>query len=652
MKAHRKDQKTAVEAAAQAPAKAQPRHGPAKRLASYWVLVAIVLAGAILRIWGISDRHFTDVDTSSHWDCAAMYRVAWDWYRSGAYHTQGLLAYADAKIGTEWVRIGDTARPLMRILRGGVMLVTGERSIIGYSLLDIFMAVLAFGILLIWSYRTLGSRIAILAGLLWLCAGSQYIVTGRSYDYSVMTLCATVAWWAFMKRNHGNVYRATLIAGLAIGAGILAHYNTIFFVPLCLVFILLYRNPARIPGKLKELVVFAVGIALPILLLLGWYRLLSRLTGETWPTDYAGIMGYGFNDLGAGLTFSQQWHPTHLGDDWFMWRFVDGPIFPWTIVIGVITVAVLHFRRYRWRWSICDDPLFILCGVAVCGELMWGFFFYKSPRARMAEVAVWPILAGIGIHYLTTWISQKALRGRWLSALQVVVVVPIMINQWMHTEPMVHMGAGIRSAMTVISHENRTAWGDGVFAAWPCTMTVRRSSGVPGLSEWEYVDEILATNRFDYFYVDNAKLLSFIVCYPGAGQGLMLDTLNRLLVNHVQPVWRFEYGAPIHAAFEHDRTSWVRQWYTLGTWRQLHPEPTSYDVLVRNVPYFDVYRAEDVIRAFHASRVNLLARLLVLRQRNPQEFANVYPRLKAWIEYNAANEVIMQEARQAAARLQ
>jgi len=168
------------------------------------------------------------------------------------------------------------------------------------------------------------------------------------------------------------------------------------------------------------------------------------------------------------------------------------------------------------------------------------------------------------------------------------------------------------------------------------------------LSVWESLDEYLAINHLDYYYVDYARMLSFIVTYPGAGQTLMLDTYNRI-VDKVKPVWRFEYGAPIHAAFEHDRCAWIQQWYTLGAWREVHPEPTAYDVLVRNVPHFDVYRAEDVIRAFHASRVHLLARLLVLRQRNEQEFVAVYPRFQVWIEHNAKDEAIMQEARQVAA---
>jgi hypothetical protein len=319
-----------------------------------------------------------------------------------------------------------------------------------------------------------------------------------------------------------------------------------------------------------------------------------------------------------------------------------------SVALGVAVVFVLHFRKYRWKWSLCDDPLAVLNGVAIYGFLFWGCYYYKAPRTRMLELTVWPVLAGIGVHYVTSWLSNRVLKGRYLNTIQIIATVGLVASLWPHTAPLVKMGSGIRKAMVAMSKEGKIAYGECYLPAWPCTMALKNPV-YPTPSIWESFDDYLETNHYDYCYVSRPFVMSFIVTYPGAGNPLMLDTYNRL--QNVTPVWRFEYGGHIQSVFEYSRLEWTRQFYRWDVWQQLHPEPTPYDVLVRNINYFDVYHAADVIRVNRESRINLLAQLIALQRKDPNRFQQVAPRFYTFVQYNLKNVEIMEQAQALAAKM-
>jgi hypothetical protein len=327
------------------------------------------------------------------------------------------------------------------------------------------------------------------------------------------------------------------------------------------------------------------------------------------------------------------------------------------VILGVLIATCLHVKRDRFTLWMFNDQLFAITAWVLYGGLFWGCYYYKCPRDRMLEISAWPVLAAVGVHYSANWVSRNVLKGRFLTGLQTVLVLAIVANQWVHTAPMLRMGSGIHRAMDIISREGKTATGEGDFAVWPCTMKIKTPLRVwesckaeaPQLSQWECYDDFLETNGFDYVYVDNCRILSFIITYPGAGNPLMLDTYNRLAAS-VIPVWRFDYGAPLYANFEHDRTDWTKQWITWETWKGLHKETTPLDCLVMNINYFDVYRAADVIRANRQSRIQLLAQLMAMQRKNPSEFNQVAPRFYNFIQYNSTNQVIMRQAQAISSR--
>lgn len=607
---------------------------------SPWIVVAILAIGMALRLWGVTERHYIDTDSTGHFVGGDMYRVTWEWWRSGAYKTMPLLEYKDQQEGA-WVYINDTGKPLNILIRAFIIFLTGDRSIIAHSVLDIFFAVAAMGLMLRWCYRNLGSRIAVLAGCLWLVGGQQFQDVGRCYDYSPMLFFATVGWLRFMERKPDNLYRSTFVAGLALGAGFTYHYNFFDYLPLCAVFILLFRNPAGWRGKLLEIVAFAAGFGVFPLLVVGWYRGMTWMTGTTWDWWLNYCLFEGANTFSQGM----QLHPKFFIPAWFVWQYLNGLSFMLLLLAGIVVVALLHIRRYGWRWSICDDPLFIVTGVASYGLLIWGLYHFKCPKVHMPEIATWPVLAAIAVHYITRWITK----GRWLNTVQIILVAGVMLEQWQHTAPLIKMGAGIRKAMVVMSNEGKTATGQTDLTSWPCTTRIKhlRKSALV-MDQWEYLDDYLTANGYDYFYVDYALSLSMTVTYPGAGHPLMIGMYDRLLAK-AAPAWRFEYGAPVYARLESGRTEWLQQWQTPEAWRKHNRQTTPYDRLVERVPYFDVFRCSDVIQAFHESRVNLLAQLLVIQQRDPNQYRQIVPRFHNWIQYNATNQVVMKEAQQAAA---
>jgi len=612
------------------------------RVSPSWFIVAILVVGTVLRLWGINERHFGDTDTSNHWSSADMYRVAWDWYKTGAHEDIGLMEYKEREMGL-LVLDHDGGKPLLRLLRALAILITGHRSIVAYSLMDIMLGVGAMILMLRWCYRALGPRIALLAACLWATCGSQFASTGRGYGYSGMAFFASLAWVMFMQRDEKTLYMRTFVAGIAIGAATTCHYNCLNFVPLCLVFILLFRNRHGFLGKLGEMAAFGCGIMLPLVCIWLWYAGLTALTGARWSHYLIEGWSWVYRDQGPGVP---RVGPRFLPNEWFIMWFLNGPFFLPCLCLGIVVAAILHLKRYGWRWSICDDPLFILCGVASFGLVLWGLYYYKVPRTRMLELAAWPVLGALGIYHATTFLTGRWLKGRWLTALQVAIAVVIMTNQWFHTKPMLKMGSGIRKAMMAMTAADGSATGEGDFWAWPCTMKVKNPVKAP-VSRWESLDDFIEQNGYDYYYMDYARIVSFIVTYPGAGQHLMLDTYNRLIDN-VLPVWSFEYGGPIHAGLEHDRITWLKQWYTWERWRELNPNPTSFDKLIRKNDYFDVYRASDVVRAFRQSRVNLLAQLMIIQQRDPQEFNRIMPRLHGWLQYTTKDEDVVGEARRLA----
>lgn len=609
------------------------------------VLVLLLILGAVIRTWGITERHFGDTDISTRWADAQYYSTAWDWFRTGAYKHTSLPEFNASNMGVLSFE-QDGAKPISRILRAAVIFATGRKSIAWFSALDIVFGVAAMAVLLTWCHGALGPRVAILAGSLWLVAGSQFINIGRSYDYGSIAFFATMAWTSFMQRQQHRLYRTTFFTGLALGLTLASHYALIPFLPVCMVFILLYRNNDGIVGKIKETSLLVAGVVIPYLCIAALYACLSWLTKSEWGMDFFSSLDAAEEDGGPLL---QRFNIRHLANDWFMLRFIDGVPFLACVATGVVTVAVLHLKKYRWRWSICDDPLFVLAGVAAFGAILWGFYYYKAPRSRILETSLWPVLAAIGVHYCTSLVSTKLLRGRWLSAIQAVIVIGIMFTQWQHTAPMVRMGAGLREAMARISSEGKTAYGEGEFTVWPCTAKIYNPA-IPSDFRWDTLDDFLEINGYDYFYVDYARVLSFIVTYPGAGHHVMLDTYNRL-VGNVEPVWRFEYGAPLHARLEHSRIDWFRQWYTQDAWRKHHPAPTPFDKLVYNIQYFDVYRAEDVVRVNRESRIAILAQLMIMQQGNPGQFSQVAPRFQKFIQYNRQKPEIMRLAQAQAQQL-
>lgn len=613
---------------------------------SPWIVVAILAIGTVLRFWGITERHFVDPDSMGHFMGGDVYRVTWNWC-----HTDRILAlpdYIDREMGACASAWFDNGKPLNLIFRALIIFLTGDRSIIAHSILDTLFALAAMGLMLWWCYRHLGARITILAGCLWLVNGAQFQCTGRGYDYSAMLLFGTLAWLAFMKRAPGNLYRYTFFAGLSLGAGLTYHYSFVNYLPLLAIFVLLFRNPAGIKGKVMEITAFAAGFAVFPLAVIGWYRWLTMVTGAgEWKWGILSPLfeqGNTFGDLHLDLKF--------FANGWFMWQYLNGYLFMLFLFAGLVVVAFLHLRQYRWRWSICDDPLFILNGVIGYGLLAWGIYSCIYPRVQMPEIAAWPVVAAIGVHYTTRFVSDKVLRGRALNVIQTVLIALIMLEQWQHTAPLVKMGAGIRKAMTVMSGEGKTAIGEGVFyGIWPCTSKPRKPvEPAPPLTRWECLDDFLRTNGYDYFYIAYARVLTHMVMYPGAGHPLMLDTYNRLTAR-ASPVWRFEYGAPVNYRIENMNMGWVRQTYSMDVWRKYSPQPTPYDPLVEREPYFDVFKASDVIPAFHKSRINLLAQLLILQQRDPNRFQQVAQRFNGFIQYNATNSAVMKEAQQAATEM-
>ncbi len=142
---------------------------------------------------------------------------------------------------------------------------------------------------------------------------------------------------------------------------------------------------------------------------------------------------------------------------------------------------------------------------------------------------------------------------------------------------------------------------------------------------------------------------SFVITYPGAGNTMMLDTYERLLNNYT-PVWRFEHGAAYPAMFEYSKIDWIRQFQTWDTWKKHQPQRTPYDAVIQNIDYVNVYKASDVIQAFRESKVNLVAQLIALKKRSPDEFNRVAGRFWGFLQYNASKQDIMQKAAEMASR--
>jgi hypothetical protein len=617
-----------------------------RRFATPWRIVAlIILVGAVFRLWGINERHFNEADTSNHWASARMYETTWKWYTSGAYKTESLTQFNDREMGDLSID-QDVQKPFMRLLRAFVMFTAGQRFLMVYSLIDIVFALASMALMLATLNRVVGLRVTVLAGCLWILQGSQYVASGRGYEYSIVIFLSTLTWRIFMLRNQDRLHLRTFLAGLALGGAWISHYQTVVYLPLGFLLVIFFSNKRGILGKLIELVAFASGLAIPCLAVFGFYGILSRLTNHEWV--YAPMSWTKAAEADGG-TWSQRMNISNFVNDWFVLRFVDGLPFMILVGIGIVVVAILHFKRYGWRWSVCDDPLCVIACVAVYGTLIWGLYYYKCPRSRILEVTTWPVLAALAIHHVTTLVSQRFFRGRGLMIMQAVLIALIMMTQWPHTEPMFKMGGGVRKAMTAISKEGKTGYGEGIFAVWPCTMKIVHPVCHPTLSKWEYMDDYLEENSIDYFWGNYGFVMSFIITYPGAGNILMLETYNRLLSN-ATPVWHFQYGAPYHALLEYSKIDWVKQFVDWETWRKLHPQPTAYDSLILNIDYFDVYKASDVIKAFRESKIQLMAQLIALQRRNPEEFKRVAGRFWNFLQYNASKPDIMQKASELAAR--
>lgn len=623
---------------------AAPSETGSRWLGPKGILLLILLAGAVLRFWGITERSYMNADTSLYWNMGERYHMAWEWYRSGAHKQVTFPDYVTREAGVYCVD-GDCAKPLIILIRGLIIIATGQRSIILYSALDIIFAVLAMWLMLKWCHRTLGFRIAVLAGCLWLIGGSQFIDTGRGYDNSIVMLCATVTWLLLMNRLPARLYANTFLAGLMFGIACCCHWMTLVFIPLCAVFVVLYYNSQGLPGKIKEMAAFAAGFVTPAVAVFLFYMLMTRLTGVAWSYGLMANLECGKEDGGS---ISQRLGFMNIGNEMFILRYLNGIPFLLCIAIGVVVIAALHLRRYRWRWSICDDPLFILNGVVGYGFFFWGCYYYKAPRGRMLELTVWPVVAAIGIHYLTAFLANKMWKGRFLNTIQLVVLAGVLATMWPPTAPLIKMGEGIRKAMMAIDKEGKTAYGENRFTAWENTIAVKNPI-CPTSLLWDSFDNYLETNRYDYCYVDYAFILSYILTYPGAGQELMLHTYNKLS-ERAQPVWRFRESGAIPSIFEYSRLEWTRQFYEWNVWRRLHPQSTLYDVLVANVDYVDVYRASDVIRLCRECRIELLAELMALSQRDPRRFQQIAPQLGSFISYNKTNEVIMHMAQELAAK--
>ena len=624
-----------------------PAHSLPRSLNPSVVLCLILLVGAVLRIWGITDRHFNELDTSYKWDYATAYQAAWQWIQTGANHQMAFADYCDLEFGTHCIAEGDGGKALSRLLRAAVILVTGDRSTILHSLIDVALAISSMALMLFTCRSLFGTRITILSGLLWLLCGSQFIATGRGYDYSLIMFCATLAWVLFMRRKKGGrTGLLTFCAGVALGAGLMCHGIILYFIELSVLFVILFNDGKGVLGRLKELALLGAGLVVPVFSLRSLYALLSQVTGYEWVNQLWANAEFAAGDGGSWLN---RVNPKYLANDWFVLKYLNGAPFMIFVLAGLILAIILHFRRYRFKWSLCNNPMAIPIGVAAFGFLAWGCYYYKCPRTRVMEVCVWPLLAAVAVHYSTSFVCRKFLKGRGLFAIQLVVVAAIMISQWPHTEPMFRMGSGIRKAMIAISGEGKTAYGEGGFAVWPCTMSVKHPIRHPPLSDWEYMDDFLEENSYDYFWANYGLVASFIITYPGAGNMLMLDTYNRLL-NNYSPVWRFEYGAPYHAILEQNKISWIKQFKDRDTWKKHHPETTQYDAIIVNIDYFDVYKTSDFVQAYRESKVQLLAQLIALKRRNPGEFNRIAGRFWNFLQYNSSKEDIMQKAVEMASR--
>ena len=444
----------------------------------------------------------------------------------------------------------------------------------------------------------------------------------------------------------GKIGLLTFLAGVTLGLGVMYHGAMLYFLGVAVICVVFFNSGKGVPGKLGELILFGAGILVPFLVLWSFYAGLSQLTDYKW----VNMVGATSQSAAAdGGSWSARLGLRFLKNDWFILRYLNGAPFMVFVFAGLILAIIQHFKVYRFRWSVCDNPMAVPIGVAAFGFVGWGIYYYKCPRIRAMELCMWPLLAAVAIHSSTDFFSRKFLKGRGLSALQLVVVAVVLISQWPHTQPLFRMGSGIRKTMTVISKEGKIAYGEGQFAAWPCTMSVKHPIRHPPLSDWEYLDDFLEENKYDYFWANYGFVASFVITYPGAGNILMLDTYERLLNNYI-PEWRFEHGAAYPAMFEYSKIDWIRQFQTWDTWKKHHPQRTPYDAVIQNIDYVNVYKASDVIQAFRESKVNLVAQLIALKKRSPDEFNRVAGRFWGFLQYNASKQDIMQKAAEMASR--
>lgn len=555
------------------------------------VLLLAVLAGAYLRLHGLTERGMFNSDFVAYVQEAAYLDKLSAWRRDTG--VQRKATFAEQNQGKRDATPPGHAKPMHIELHRIGNLFAGDY-FLGISLMGAIMGTLNIWLLYILAKKITGSELtALLSAVLLAVSGYNVMYAGRSYNHADGTFFAllgavALAWYWGQPRFGILPY----VFGLGFGLSVSCHYNVVVMLPLVLFFSFV-AAPTWGRRFLAAVLAF-LGIVSVIVVFQMYYMWLHSVSSEvkTYVDQF-------FQNQMAG-TDGVSWDFRHLPDYAMYNLTLDG----WGLFLsGVLGLGLFVVRNLRAlilvRWTSVGPALY-LAAIVAFSFLIWGSYSYKVPRTQIFTSYVWPFFAAYLVAALFRFekfagsdaSSKPAKAGvgegqraekasRWplilANSIAVSVLVIIVAESWSRSLHLAYLGKGHR-----------------MYAEWIKSTQRSPVSGVAILQErldplgrsgvW-YIDsaEVISSGKADSLAIDYPSFFHNVIynqaTHPGSVQfGMRFFAV--LDAEHV-PIYQAEYVEPLICQFENGRI-----WHLKFSAEQ----PLS--------KYIRVYDGKDVLTAY------------------------------------------------------
>lgn len=511
-------------------------------------ILAVIALGAFLRIHGVGDRGYYNIDFVAYHREASFIDEFFRWRASG---TANRPPFPESIRERPEVSVPSHAKPLHVELQRLAFRVWGENPA-AMSWMCGLLGAANVGLTWCLAKQLFPSGwVPPVAALFTALSGYNVMYAGRGYNHSVVTtfgILVAIALCRANGRGTGKGLAFTFLAGICAGLALASHYNVVVSLPLVAGFS--FCAGASWRTRFLYAAAAGAGIAAVVAAFDAYYAWIQSHYPalETYVQQIVRQSG-----TAGGVAFDF-WQLLNYGrinvalDGWFMTALM---------LLGLAAAVARSVQACAQNGVRALGPLAYVATVVAWSLVFWGSYNYQVPRTQSFAMFGFPLFAAIGLHEIHAAIN-KASSSNQLLARNVVLLVGLVVcgEAGYRTSRLFDLGSGHeQAARFVVAHDRKPAGN-------VCYATDAK------LHRWQYpaegstkiwyldIDELSLRDGRDCVIIDYASLYHNFLYQPMGAQ-LLANRMMEYLDAHCRPLLDVPYPAADLCMLDGGRLWWV-----------------------------------------------------------------------------------------------